>query len=123
MGERLNKKEALEHWRGLPAAAPLNPRPIQYKHAGSTYGMDGIRIEGSRAFIDAVLGRLADLLEYENAATRIGLNYQRVEPREGKACAGDWVCYVKVYERGEEAKAVNRWASGMAGRPMIVSAG
>lgn len=121
MTERLDKARALAHWKTLPADAALRPRPIRYKHEGSTYGMDGVRIEGSREFIDAVLGRLTDLMAFENCSTRVGINYQRCEPRPGKPCNGDWVCYVKIYERGNEAQAVNAFASALAGREIIAS--
>ena len=105
---RLTKADALARWATLPKAAPLAPRAIRNKHKGSTYGYDGVRIEGSQAFIDAVLGRLADLLACENGQTRLALNYQAVEPREGKAHnGGEFVCYVKVHERGPEARHVN----------------
>ena len=123
MEHRLKKGDALAHWRDLPEGAPLKPRAIPYKHEGSTYGHDGVRIEGSREFIDSVLSRLKPLLACENTRTRIGLNYQRVEAREGKRhSGGDWVCYVKIHERGDEAKAVNAFASRLAGREIIASA-
>jgi len=103
---RLTKAAALTHWRQLAPNAPLTPKPIAYKQTGSTYGADGIRIEGTRDFIDAVLGRLQELQQFENSRTRLAVNYQQVEPREGKSntFAGNWVCYLKVYERGDEAR-------------------
>ena len=108
MTERLTKAEALAHWRALPDAMPMKPRAINNRHKGSTYGHDGVRLEGSRAFIDACLSRLKPLLAAENGRTRLSLNYQRVEPREGKrASGGDFVCYVKVHQRGSEAQHVN----------------
>ena len=124
MADRLAKGEALDHWEGLADGLPLKPRPLRYKHEGSTYGHDGLRIEGSRAFIDAVLSRLKPLLAMENRNTRIGLNYQAVQPREGKAASGgEWVCYIKFHERGDEAKGVNGFVSAMTGRDVIASAG
>ena len=108
METRLKKKDALARWRALPEGAALKPSVIPYKHEGSTYGHDGIRIEGSPEFIDAVLGRLKDLLAFESPTTRIGLAYQKVQPRPGKdATGGDCVCYVKFHERGSEAKIMN----------------
>lgn len=105
---RLKKADALARWRNLPEDAPLKPTVIPYKHEGSTYGHDGVRIEGSPAFIDAVLGRLKDLLALEGPTTRIGLAYQKVMPRPGKpGNGGDCVCYVKFHERGDEAKILN----------------
>lgn len=106
---RLNKKQALEHWRNLPDQSVKTPDPIAYKHRGTTYGADGIRIEGTREFIDSILAQLKPLLDSENGTTRIALNYQEVEAREGKPndFAGNWVCYVKVHERGHEAQIMN----------------
>lgn len=127
---RLTKGEALEHWRNLPVQPVAQPVPIPYKHAGSTYGADGIRIEGTREFIDSVLAQLKPILECENASTRIGLNYQEVEARPGVAdshkafaFAGNWVCYIKVHARGDEAQAVNAFVSAAAGKEIIASRG
>lgn len=94
-------------WRTL-AAGPkpaLDPTPIAYKHSGSTYGHDGVRIEGSPQFINAVLSRLGDLLEMENSRTRIGIAYQPVTGRPDKPNnGGDHVCYVKFHVRGSESQ-------------------
>lgn len=115
MKTRLKKADALARWKTLPTDAKLKPRAISNKHKGSTYGHDGVRIEGSPEFIDAVLGRLKDLIACENARTRIGLNYTPVTARPGKDhSGGEAVCYVKVYERGDEAKHVNAMF-GLAG--------
>lgn len=122
---RLTKEQALDHWRNLPAQPVLQPDPIAYKHRGSTYGADGIRIEGTREFIDSVLANLKPLLDGENGDTRLALNYQQVESKPDKpyTYAGNWVCYVKVHTRGSEAQAVNAFASAIAGREVIPSAG
>jgi len=105
----MRKAQTLAHWRNLPEGAPLNPEAIPYKQRGSTYGADGVRIEGRPEFVDAVLGRLKPLLDAENNRTRLGLSYGTVEPRDGKACnyVGNIVCYVKVHERGGEAQITN----------------
>ena len=101
----MRKDQLLDHWRALPPALPLRPRAIAYRHAGSTYGHDGVRIEGSPEFIDAVLSRLSDLLAHENQETRLGVAYQTVTPRPGKEPnGGETVCYVKIHERGPEAR-------------------
>jgi hypothetical protein len=103
--QRFKKAEAIAHWRGLPDGQPLKAAAIPYKAGGSTYGHDGVRIEGSPAFIDAVLSRLKPLLAYENGSTRLAVCYQAVEGRPGKPNnGGDHVCYIKVHERGPEAK-------------------
>ena len=107
----MRKDEALRHWRDLPEQPVKSPDPIEYKHRGTTYGADGIRIEGTRDFIDSVLANLKPLLDSENSHTRLALNYQQVTAREGKPndFHGNWVCYVKVHERGHEAQRFNAY--------------
>ena len=48
----------------VPGPAAEAPRPVPYRHQGSTYDQDSLRITGSRAFIDAVLSRLTALLAF-----------------------------------------------------------
>jgi hypothetical protein len=109
MTQVFKKSDALTHWAALPKDAPLRPHAIAYKSRGSTYGHDGVRVEGSRDFIDAVLGRLSDLLDMESDDTRISISYQTVEPRPGKDHnGGEYVCYLKFHERGPEARIANR---------------
>jgi len=105
----MKKAEALARWRELPEG--LNPLaemiPIPYKAEGSKYGACGIRIDGTPAFIDAVLSNLKDLLDGENAVTRLGLARNEVDGSGiGKALpnkeTGAEVCYIRLHERGRE---------------------
>lgn len=105
--ERLTKAQALEHWRSLELGISVRMRAIPYKTTGSRYGYDGIRIDGSRQFIDSVLVRLKDIIEHEGIGTRLELNYTEIADRESGEATGDWCCYVRVHERGHEAKHLN----------------
>jgi hypothetical protein len=105
----MKKAEALARWRELPEG--LNPLaemiPIPYKAEGSKYGACGIRIDGTPDFIDAVLSNLKDLLDGENAVTRLGLARNEVDGSGiGKALpnkeTGAEVCYIRLHERGRE---------------------
>ena len=109
--ERMTKAEALQHWGRLPNDARLHLTPVPYKATGSKYGHDGIRIDGSRAFIDSVLGRLTDIIAQENDETRLELNYTETTERETREPTGTWVCYVRVHQRGREAQAMNAFVS------------
>ena len=88
-------------------------RPLAYKSTGSTYGACGIRIDGNPAFVDAVLSRLQDMMQGENGETRLGLARNTVD---GKGLGKDFqnkeqgaeVCYIRLHERGNEAKHMNR---------------
>ena len=105
----MRKHESLQHWRGLPDGQ--NPlavmRPIPYRTRGSRYGCDGVRIDGSPQFIDAVLSCLKALIDGENNVTRLELARHPVEPREGfkagqNATEGAEVCYVRLHMRSRE---------------------
>ncbi|MDP2662062.1 MAG: hypothetical protein Q8R28_15160 [Dehalococcoidia bacterium] len=106
----MKKAEILTHWRGLgerPAPSKVM-RAVPYKHEGSTYSEDGVRITGSQAFIDSVLYRLRDLLERENDTERLQVAYQESTDRQNPGLKlGSWNCYVQVHERGQEAKYVD----------------
>ena len=82
-------------------------RPIPYKAEGSRYGACGIRIDGTPAFIDAVLSHLQEVLDGENQITRLELSRAKVDGAKlGKAFhnAEDdaEVCYIRVHMRGRE---------------------
>lgn len=117
----MKKKEILEHWRGMKKRRKMQPRVVPYKHRGSTFDQDGIRITGTREFIDGVLSRLTELLEYENTETRLQVSYQQAKDKDSGRLLDSWTCYVQVHERGDEAKMVNAVASGIAGRDVILS--
>ena len=104
----MRKSELLKHWDSL--GENQNPlavmNPISPKHKGKTYGLDGIRIDGSQKFIDAVLSCLKPMLAGENTYTRLNLAHtdcSKAEPGFNKGNGG-FVCYIRLYERGHEAQ-------------------
>lgn len=119
----MKKAQMLAHWRALPEQQKLKPCPVAYKHEGSTYSEDGIRITGSRAWIDSVLSRLKDLLAFEDCETRLQVTYQESKDRETQASLNSFNCYIQVHERGDEAKMINHFVSGIARKQTLVTAG
>ena len=106
----MRKNEFLNYWKGLQAQQAVEPQPIAYKHEGSTYDEDSIRLTGSRRFIDSVLSRLHDLLEYENSTTRLQVVYKETVDRQTKEIIPDaFNCYVQVHERGYQAQMLNSY--------------
>lgn len=105
----MTKKEALAHWRNMPAN--LDPmqhmEAIPYKTTGSRYGACGVRIDGNPAFVDAVLSCLKTMLDGEGIDTRLELARREVQsdfkatPNAGR---GAEVCYIRLHERGREGK-------------------
>jgi len=119
----MKKKELLTHWRGIAPNQPLDPAVVPYKHEGSTFDQDGIRITGSREWIDSVLSRLTDLLAHENCSTRLQVSYQEATDKVSRQPLGSFCCYVQVHQRGREAQMINAFASAVCGRQTIASAG
>ena len=106
----LKKAEMLDHWRNLPDTTPgpvKTMRTVAYKHEGSTYAEDGIRLTGSRQFIDSVLVALKPLLGRENAIERLQVVYKESSDRETGQDLGSWNCYIQVHQRGSEAQYLN----------------
>ena len=103
----MKKAQILDHWQGIERDQKIDINSVAYKHEGSTYAEDGIRLTGSQSFIDSVLSRLTDLLQYENGNTRLQLNYQESKDRETQTPTGSYNCYIQVHERGGQAKIAN----------------
>lgn len=110
----MGKKETLQHWEALTAGQNIlkHMTPISYKSTGSSYGACGIRIDGNAEFIDAVLSRLKDLIDGENAVTRLELSRQKVNGAKlgkkfNKADKDAEVCYIRLHMRGRDAQHVN----------------
>ena len=109
----MEKAEAMATWRALEPNQPILPKmiPIPYKATGSSYGACGIRIDGTPAFVDAVLSRLQDILDGENIVTRLELARSVVDGSKlgksfDKAGAGAEVCYIRLHVRGHEGAMV-----------------
>lgn len=111
--KKYTKAGELARWATLPDANPLKAMEIiPYKSAGSKYGACGIRIDGTPEFIDAVLSKLKELIDGENAMTRLelarsvvdgsGINKKLPNATNGAEC-----CYIRLHERGDEGKIMN----------------
>ena len=123
--KRLLKAEFLEHWGKMKRRRKMTPKPVPYKHTGTTFDRDGIRITGSRKFVDQgakrtrrrqVLSNLTGLLDFENDETRLGVSYSQSTDKETGRPLDAWQCYIKVHERGDEAKMTNAFVAAISGR-------
>jgi len=109
----MTKDQIINHWQGLEKNQPIAIRAVPYKHTGSTYAEDGIRITGSKAFIDSVLSRLTDLLAHENSDTRLQLVYKQSVDKNTGVELPSYNCYIQVHERGHEARMCNAFIDGI----------
>lgn len=110
----MKKQQILEKWQGIPENKPLAPDAVPYKHKGSTYDQDGIRITGSKEWIDSVLSRLKPLLQEENGGTRLQLVYKQSVDKDTGIPMDSWNCYIQVHERGGQAQMCNAFCAAIS---------
>lgn len=110
----MKKPEFLAHWAGLTPNQAVNPTPVSYKHQGSTYTEDSIRITGSQPFVDSVLSRMKDLLANEAGDRRLSVVYKESMDRVKNEGTGSYNVYIQVHERGGKAKQANDLRENLA---------
>lgn len=115
--QTFTKAQMIARWRALRPSQPLRPAAVPYKHEGSTYSEDGIRITGSQAWIDSVLSHLQPLLDFEADGTRLQVVYKETVDRETGTPTGTFNAYIQVHERGPQSAALNR-AISAGGHPV-----
>ena len=96
--KRFSKSEFIKHWHAIEPQMPLAMKPISYRHTGSTFDEDGIRILGSKEFIDSVLSRLKDLLDAEAVETRLQVNYCQAVDKDNNSLES-YSCYIQIRQR------------------------
>lgn len=104
---KATKEEIIAYWHNLRADTPIQMNPIEYKHKGSTYGEDGIRLTGSPQFITSVMARLKEVLNFETPTSKLSVTYRQTES-PSKVAMGEgktsYVFYVSSRQRGNNAK-------------------
>lgn len=108
----MKKAEFLKYWQGIKQNQKIRITPIPYRHEGSTYANDGIRITGSQKFVDTVLSNLKDVLKHENNITRLQVTYRESKDRETGELTGSYASYIQVCERGPESKMMHTIMDG-----------
>ena len=107
----MTKQELLKAWQELPANQTIldKMQPLDAKRKGKTFGLDGIRIDGSEEFVFAVLSRLQDLIAGENNVTRLQLSMNDCSKAEGNFNKGNGgnVCYIRLRTRTLEGSAAS----------------
>ncbi len=99
-----SKDEIVSFWQTLPASIPIQSlNVIPHGYRGSTYMYDGVRITGSQQFINAVISRLKDILNYDQGNTKLSLRYhQQVDKKTQQPLPNSFVFYAQV--RGNEGQ-------------------
>ncbi|KKL51271.1 hypothetical protein LCGC14_2297200 [marine sediment metagenome] len=108
----MNKAEMLAHWQSITPDQDIAIEAVAYKHKGSTYDQNGIRLTGSQQFIDSILSRLKELLDYEADDTRLQVVYKQSQDKDTGLPLDSYNCYIQVHERGGEACIMNAIVRG-----------
>ena len=84
-------------------------QPLPPKFKGKTFGLDGVRIDGSMKFIEAVLSCLKPLIDGENNVTRLQLAHNDCSKAEGDFNKGNGgnVCYIRLHTRTAQGSATS----------------
>lgn len=103
---KAKKPEIVNYWSKLPPSLPVQPfniPPANYR--GSSYMYDGIRITGSRQFIDSVASKLKDVLKFDSGNTKLMLRYyQQIDKNTDYPLPNSYVFYAQIRNKGEDQR-------------------
>jgi hypothetical protein len=102
------KSQILNYWRNLRGDIPIMITPMKDKGDGhyQSYGEDGVRVSGSWEFISAVLGRLKEILAYENPQTKLRLVFRGMDRAHARPDKQTFVFYVNLEQRQKPMKGI-----------------
>lgn len=103
------KDQIMTMWKNLRPDTPINITPIDDSDGkADSYGEDGIRISGTWNFIASVLGKLKELMVFENPNTKLRLVFRGIDStRDARPDRQSYVFYLNLERRSH----------GKAGRP------
>jgi hypothetical protein len=104
------KDEIVKAWQQLRPDIPIHIQPIKDSKTSpehSSFGQDGIRITGTWEFIASILGRIKEILTFENPRTKLRLVFRGTDSRHTTPDRQSFVFYIHLQTRG----------SGRVGRP------
>jgi hypothetical protein len=99
---KAGKDEIMNFWKGVQTNMPFALKPISYDHKGSTIQEDGLRITGSKEFIQSVLSRLKDFMIYENPDTKLMVSYRQSPKSLTPGNRNSYTFYLQVKQRGKK---------------------
>lgn len=97
------KSEVLKFWRSLEDK-PIVPKPIPLTHKGSSYDQDVLRLTGSAEFINSIMGRVKDFLNYETPKIELDVDYRQTVDKYERPIPGKYVCYIRLREKKRKLK-------------------
>ena len=98
---KAKRQDVVNFWQSLRPNLPISPTPVKSGHKGTRFDQDGIRITGGPDFINGVISRLKDFLQYDqNPATKLDVEYRQIETKQGEYKGNPiYVFYIHVVEK------------------------
>lgn len=95
---KAKKADVLQFWKTMRPNLPLVMNAVPSNHRGTRFRADGIRITGSPEFINSIMSRLKDLLQFEAGPNRLDVEYREIERSEGDTTPGtpEYVFYIHL---------------------------
>lgn len=99
---KAKRADVIDFWQKLKPNLPLQIEPIDPHHRGTRFHEDGLRITGSPEFINSILSRIKDFLQYDvSSGTKLDVEYRQIENKEGIVFNKPvFVAYVHVMAKG-----------------------
>jgi hypothetical protein len=99
---KAKRADVLRFWQSLTPNQPIHIDPVSKYHKGTKFRQDGLRITGTPEFINGVLSRIKDLLQYDtNPGTKLEIEYRQIESKSGDLIARPvYVAYIHVIQKG-----------------------
>jgi len=99
-----NKDEIISHWKSLTASniIPVTPKP--HDHYGTSLDEDTIRVTGSKEFIDSIMVRLKEFLQFETAETELQVKYNASKYEHAGGTSPNFHFYCSVQYKNRSKK-------------------
>lgn len=105
------KDEIIDLWKKMLPDLPVIMEPMSKQADGGTssYGEDGVRITGSWRFIASILGRIKEILGYENPSSKLRLVFKGIDSnRNARSDRQGYVFYVNLQPRSKVKKSKSK---------------
>jgi len=97
---KAKRDDIIQLWKTIRPYLPITAQPVPTEHEGTRYRFDGIRLTGTSAFINSILSRIKDFLQYDDQpGVKLDIEYEQIESKEGELeSASRYVCYIHLIE-------------------------
>jgi hypothetical protein len=101
---KAKRADVIRFWQSLTPNQPIVVEPVSKYHKGTKFREDGLRITGTPQFINGVLSRIKDILQYETSpGMKLEIEYRAIENKQGDLIGKPiYVCYIHVIQKGQE---------------------